>query len=130
MFRYISSGHNVPPAAGPYSPAVVAGNQCFLSGQIALLPETGKLIAGSVADEVEQAMNNLFATAEAAGVSPSEIAIIYLLMTDVSGFEEANKAYAACLPQGHLPARMTFETSALPLGARVEVQGVAVRTAE
>lgn len=129
MLEYIASGRNIPHAAGPYSPGVVVDNQCFLSGQIALVPETGKLVVGSVGDEVRQALRNLFAVAEAGGFSPSEIAIIFLLMTDVSHFAEANEAYAATLPPGHLPARMTFGTSGLPLGARVEVQGIAVRSA-
>lgn len=130
MLKFISSGEGIPPAAGPYSPGVVVGGQCFLSGQIGLDPDTGTLVAHSLAAEVEQAIRNLFAVAAAGGFTPHDIALIFLLLTDVSRFEEVNSTYMSLLPAGHMPARMTFEVSALPLGARVEVQGFAVKSNE
>ncbi|MBN9623490.1 MAG: RidA family protein, partial [Actinobacteria bacterium] len=76
-------------------------------------------------EQIRQALRNLFAVAAAGGFAANEVVLINVLLTDVGDFPVVNDAYAAELPDGHRPARMTFQAAALPLGAKVEVQGFA-----
>jgi 2-iminobutanoate/2-iminopropanoate deaminase len=126
-FRYLTEGSDMPVGAAAGDPALVVGDVCVLSGQIALDSHTGALIEGSAADELEQALANLFAVAADVGFAPGDIALIVMVVTDVGQLPALNAVYAAALPEGHRPARMTFQASALPHGARVEVQGIAMR---
>ncbi|OJU81078.1 MAG: hypothetical protein BGO11_09550 [Solirubrobacterales bacterium 70-9] len=125
MAEFITEGPGVPPAAGPYSAGVVSGDLCFLSGQIALDPDGAGLVGATTAEQIRQALRNLFAVAAAGGFAANEVVLINVLLTDVGDFPVVNDAYAAELPDGHRPARMTFQAAALPLGAKVEVQGFA-----
>ena len=128
-FRYLTAGSDIPLGAAAETPAVVMGDVCLLSGQIGLDSDTGALIEGTTAEELEQALANLFSVAADVGFSPGEIALIVMVVTDVGQLPALNAAYAAALPDGHRPARMMFEAAALPFGARVEVQGIATRQA-
>ena len=116
-----------PAAIGPYSQAVeVSGSRLlFLSGQIPLDPATGQLKNGSVAEEVAQVLANLQAVLAAAGASPASLAKTTIFLTDMADFAVVNEAYAAWLGE-HRPARATIAVKALPRGARVEIEGVAV----
>lgn len=124
--RLITEGPGVPPAAGAYSPGVVAGETLYVSGQIALDAE-GTLRSGTPAEEAELAMGNVLAVLTAAGFAPTDLVLVQILLADVAAFAAVDGAYAALLPAGHRPARMTFQAGALPLGAQVEIQAVAVR---
>ena len=129
MAKKIVVTEGAPKAVGPYSQAVVAGGFVFLSGQVPLDPRTGKLIESeSVADHVRRVMDNLGSVLEAAG-SEFDLAVkatIYL--ADMKDFPEVNRAYAAYFKDAP-PARATVQVAALPLGARVEIDMVAlVRT--
>jgi len=125
MTEFITEGAGVPVAAGPYSAGVVSGELCFLSGQLALDPGGSGLVGETAADQARQAMRNLFAVARAGGFAAEEILLINVLLADGEDFAAVNEAYAAELPEGHRPARMTFQAGALPAGAKVEVQGFA-----
>lgn len=116
-----------PAAIGPYSQAIEANGSrwLFLSGQIPLDPTTGQLNNATVADEVGQVLSNLRAVLAAAGASPSNLVKTTIFLTDMADFAVVNEAYAAWLGE-HRPARATIAVKALPKGARVEIEGIAV----
>jgi 2-iminobutanoate/2-iminopropanoate deaminase len=114
-----------PEAVGPYSQAVSANGLVFCSGQVALDPESGELLQGSVADETRLALKNLAAVLDAAGSSPPNVVKVTAYLTDMSDFAEFNDAYAEFFGD-EPPARATVGVSALPKGARVEVECIAL----
>ncbi len=124
--QLISDGPGIPPAAGPYSPGVVAGDTLYVSGQIAFDADA-TLIGETPAEQATQAMRNVLAVVAAAGFDARDLVLVQILLADVAAFADVNAAYAALLPEGHRPARMTFQAGALPLGALVEIQAVAAR---
>lgn len=114
-----------PEAVGPYSQAVSANGLVFCSGQVALDPDGGELLTGSVADETRGALANLAAVLDAAGSSPANVVNVTAYLTDLGDFAEFNEAYAGFFG-GEPPARATVGVSALPKGARVEVECIAL----
>lgn len=127
--RYITSGPGIPPAGAPYSAAVVAGDHCFISGQVALDPETGDVLRGTAAEEIRVALTNLLAVAKEAGFGPDEFVYVQILLADIEDFAAINVVYDEFFPSDARPARMCTQAGALPVGARVEVQATAVRRA-
>ncbi len=116
---------NAPKAVGPYSLAVRAGNMVFLSGQVGLNPATGQLIGASIEEQTPQALNNLKAVLTELGLSFTDVVKTTIFLTDLGDFQAVNKMYGEALG-GHKPARSTFQVSALPLGALVEIEMIAV----
>ncbi len=114
-----------PAAIGPYSQAVAAGNLLFCSGQIALNPATGEMVSGTVAEEAEQVMQNLQGVLVAAGTDFSRVLKTTIYLTDMADFPVVNQVYGSYFPQTK-PARATVGVAALPRGARVEVEAIAV----
>jgi 2-iminobutanoate/2-iminopropanoate deaminase len=114
-----------PKAIGPYSQALVAGGFVFLSGQIPLDPATGALVAGNFAAEVERVLANLEAVLRAAGCERSSVVKTTVYLTDIALFGEFNEVYARFFAE-HRPARAVIQVAALPRGARVEIEGVAL----
>jgi len=112
-----------PPAAGPYSHAVKSNGLLFVSGQVHLDPETGKLIEGSPGEKAERCLENLSIIAEAAGTKLENAVRIGVYVTDISVFAEMNTAYAGYFEQNP-PARTTIGVAALPMGAEVEMDAV------
>ncbi len=115
-----------PIPVGPYSQAVIVDNLVFCSGQIGIDPSRGKLVQGSFADETTQCLNNLSAVLTAAGSSLSSVVKTTVFVTDLTHFKEINEAYARFFKDCP-PARSAVQVSALPLGARVEIEAVATR---
>jgi 2-iminobutanoate/2-iminopropanoate deaminase len=111
---------SAPGAAGPYSPAVRAGDWLALAGQVGIDPATGKLAEG-VADQTRQAMANVAAVLGDCGASVGDVAKTTVFLVDMGDFPVMNEVYAEALA-GHRPARSTVAVAALPLGARVEVE--------
>jgi 2-iminobutanoate/2-iminopropanoate deaminase len=128
--RPITSEHAPAPVRGaPYSPAVVAppGELVFVSGQLGIDPGTGALVGDDAAAQTAQAMRNVAALLEAAGLSVADLAQVTIYATDLAGdFPVINAAYAEALGDAR-PARAGVGVVALPLGARVEIQAIAVR---
>ena len=93
--KKIVSTKNAPSAIGPYSQAVIAGSLIFTSGQIALSPENGELVNGTLAEEVHQVMRNIEAVLSAAGSSLSEIVKTSIFLKDMNSFGEVNELYAS-----------------------------------
>ena len=116
---------SAPQAIGPYSQAVRAGDWLFLSGQIGLDPVTGDLVAGGVVVETERVLANLQAVLEAAGASLRDVVRTTIYLADLGDFPRVNEIYAGCFEQPY-PARATVGVAALPRGARVEIDAIAL----
>ena len=114
-----------PKAVGPYSPAVRVGNTVYLSGQVGLNPETSQLVGTDIESQTGQVMNNLKTVLAGLGISFKNVVKIVIFLTDLSNFQTVNKIYGERL-EGHKPARSTIQVSALPLGAIVEIEMIAV----
>lgn len=115
-----------PAAIGPYSQAVVAGGFVFLSGQIPLDPERGKIVEGSIEDETRQALKNLAAVLAAEGLTLDAVVRTTVFLTDLEDFPRVNQTYAEFFTEP-FPARATVQVVALPRGARVEIDAIASR---
>jgi len=114
-----------PKAIGPYSQAIRAGNLIYTAGQIALNPQTGELVAGGIEEQTRQAIQNLSYVLEAAGASLSQVVKTTVFMQDLGEFTRMNAVYAEFFPQNP-PARSTVQVAALPRGAKVEIECVAI----
>jgi 2-iminobutanoate/2-iminopropanoate deaminase len=112
-----------PPAAGPYSHAVKSNGLLFISGQVHLDPDSGKLIDGSPAEKAKRCLDNLTIIAEAAGARLENAVRVAVYVTDISVFAEMNEAYATYFPS-EPPARTTIGVAALPMGAEVEMDAI------
>lgn len=112
-----------PAAIGPYSQAIKHGNLLFVSGQLGLDPQTGQFPSENAVDQMRQCLLNVAAIAEAAGTSLSKTLKTTILLTDLSAFAAINEIYGAAFT-APFPARATFEVSALPKGAQVEVEAI------
>lgn len=117
-----------PAAIGPYSQAVVAGSLVFLSGQIPLDPERGKIVEGSIEDETRQVLKNLAAVLAAEGLTLDAVVRTTVFLTDLEDFPRVNQTYAEFFTEP-FPARATVQVAALPRGARVEIDAIATRDA-
>lgn len=124
--KKIISTPNAPQAIGPYSQAVVAGNLIFISGQVPIDPETGKLIINDITAQTEQVMKNLEAILTEAGCSFKNVVKTTCLLNDISNFKAMNEVYGKYFPENP-PARAAFAVKDLPLGALVEIEAVAVK---
>jgi 2-iminobutanoate/2-iminopropanoate deaminase len=123
---YITSGEGVPPGDWPFSAAVVAGNLCFVSGQPALDPATGEYKPGTIEEEFNQAFSNVRSVAKAAGFSLDELVSVHVALADIADYEAVNRVYREAFADvAGLPARLTYQAGALPLGCKVEVQAIA-----
>jgi 2-iminobutanoate/2-iminopropanoate deaminase len=116
-----------PAPVGPYNQAVAAGGLLWCSGQIALEPLSGQLVGGGdVEAETRQVLANLQAVLEAAGVGPAQVVRTTVYLADLQDFAKVNALYAELFGQGVAPARACVQVAALPKGARVEIDAVAV----
>lgn len=113
-----------PAAIGPYSQAVQVGPWVWVSGQLALDPASGNLVEGGAAAQTTQAMKNVLAILQAAGLEAADLVRVGIFVTDLSRFAEVNEAYAQAVGEAR-PARATVEVSALPRGGLVEIEAVA-----
>jgi 2-iminobutanoate/2-iminopropanoate deaminase len=112
---------NAPPVAGPYSPAVRAGDWLVLAGQVGLDPATGKIARRGAGAETRQALANVAAVLGDCGASFADVAKATIFLTNLTDFGDVNEAYGEALGE-HRPARSTVGVAALPAGARVEIE--------
>ena len=122
--KQVVNAENAPKAIGPYSHAVKVGKMVFTSGQIGLNPDTGALVEGVEAQTV-QAITNLKAVLEAAGSSLQGIVKTTVFVKNMADFAQVNKLYGMLIPEP-FPARSCVEVAALPAGALVEIEEMAV----
>ena len=116
-----------PAAIGPYCQAVMVGPWVYCSGQIALGPQGGELVGGGdVEAETRRVLGNLEAVLQQAGASRADVVKATVYLTDMSEFSKMNQVYAAFFDGLVPPARATVQVAALPRGARVEIEAIAV----
>ena len=116
---------DVPTPKAPYSQGIDAGTQVFVSGQLGIDPFTGE-IPGSVADETRHAMDYMRAVLAAAGLSMNEVCKTTIFMIDFDDYSKVNEVYSKYFETP--PARSTVKVAELTMGARVEIEAIAVRT--
>jgi 2-iminobutanoate/2-iminopropanoate deaminase len=115
---------NAPQPIGPYSQAIREGNLLFCSGQIALDPKTGVMKNGSIEGETNQVLSNLSEVLKAGGGDLSSVIKTTIFLTDMNDFAKVNEVYSKAFGDAK-PARSTVAVSALPKGARVEIECIA-----
>jgi 2-iminobutanoate/2-iminopropanoate deaminase len=125
MTRRAVSTTGAPAAIGPYSQGIIGGGLVFCSGQIGLDPATGNLVEGGVEAQAERALRNLTAVLDAAGCAFADVVKTTLFLADIGDFAAVNAIYGRFMPDPP-PARSTFAVGALPKGALVEVEAIAV----
>jgi reactive intermediate/imine deaminase len=116
-----------PAPVGPYNQAVKAGGLVFCSGQIALDPSTALMVGeGDVEAETRQVLDNLEAVLAEAGVTAAQVVRTTVFLVDLADFARVNAIYAERFGAGVAPARACVQVAALPKGARVEIDCIAV----
>ncbi len=123
--KVIISTNNAPQAIGTYSQAVKVNNTVYLSGQIALIPETMAMKEGDISKRIHQVFKNLTAVCEAAGGNLQDIVKLNIFLTDLSHFTTVNEIMAEYFQQPY-PARAAIGVKELPKGTDVEMDGVMV----
>ncbi|MBA2337717.1 MAG: reactive intermediate/imine deaminase [Acidimicrobiia bacterium] len=126
MPKSILSVPSAPAPLGPYSPAVEAQGLVYLSGQVALDPDTGSSVGEDVADQTHQVMGNIGAMLGDVGLGYDDIVKTTIFLIDIADFAKVNDAYAAYVGASR-PARSTVGVAALPGGFRVEIEVIAAR---
>jgi len=121
MSRQAIVTNKVAAAIGPFSIGVRAGGFVFLSGQVALDPVSGKLIAGDVSAQTEQVFRNIAAVLDASGKSFADVVKTAVFLADMKDFAAMNAIYARHF-EAPFPARTTIAVAGLPLGAAVEIE--------
>lgn len=117
---------NAPAALGPYSQAVVVHDMLmFVSGQVPVDPATGKLAYGGVEAQTEQSCRNVAAILASRGASMADVVKTTVFIADMADFPKVNEVYKKHFP-APCPARSCVEVSALPLGALVEIEAIAI----
>ncbi len=124
--RTVVATDRAPAALGPYSQAIATAGMVFTAGQVGIDPAVGKIVATTVAEQTEQVLRNLQAVLEAAGTGFERVVKTTVFMTDLGRFAEMNAVYARFFAAAP-PARSTVQVAALPAGALVEIECVAVR---
>ncbi|MCU0304558.1 MAG: RidA family protein [Thermoanaerobaculales bacterium] len=125
MTREIIATDRAPGAVGPYSQAVRTERLVFTAGQIPLDPTTGKLVEGPIEDQARRVLDNIRAVLEAAGTGLDRVVKMTVFMTDLGDFKRMNAVYAGYFPTAP-PARSAVQVAALPLGAVIEMEAVAL----
>lgn len=115
-----------PAAVGPYSQAVASNNIIFTSGQIPINPKTGKIEVATIEEQTEQVMKNLHYVLAQGGVAFDRVIKTTCFLADMNDFAAFNGVYARYFPENP-PARSCVQVAALPMGAKVEVEVIAVQ---
>jgi 2-iminobutanoate/2-iminopropanoate deaminase len=124
MPKEIITTDGAPQAIGPYSQAVRAGGFVFCSGQIAMDPNSGELIAGDIGAQTERVLQNLKAVLEASGADLGQVVKCTVFLADMDDFAAMNEVYGRFFPENS-PARAAVEVSRLPRGVGVEIEAIA-----
>jgi 2-iminobutanoate/2-iminopropanoate deaminase len=115
-----------PAAIGPYSQGILVDNRLYVSGQIAIDPDTGSMINGSIEEETERVLDNIGAVLKAASMTFENVVRCEVFMTDVNDYAQINEVYARYFNESP-PARQAVQVAELPRNARVEISCIAVR---
>ena len=124
--KKIIKTENAPAPIGPYNQAVIAGNTLYVSGQIAIIPETGELLKGPIEEETELVMQHLKAILQTAGADFSHVVKSTIFVKDMGQFAQINEVYGKYFQPETAPARETVEVANLPKYVNVEISVIAV----
>ena len=124
--KKVISTSNAPAAIGPYSHGISVGDLFFTSGQIPLVPETGKLAGDTIEEQTEQVMHNIGALLEASGLTFANVVKTTCFLADLNDFAAFNAVYAKYFPN-EAPARSCFAVAGLPKGAKLEVETICAK---
>ncbi len=117
---------NAPAAIGPYSQAVKADNIVYVSGQLPIDPATGEFAGSDIAAQTRQALTNVRNILQAAGCTMADVVKTTVLLADISEFAAMNAVYAEFFTEPY-PARAAFQVAAVPKGAKVEIEAIAIK---
>ena len=117
---------NAPAAIGPYSQAIEANGTIYVSGQLPINPATGEFAEGDIKDKARQSLTNIKSILAEVGLTMQNVAKVTVLLSDISDFAAVNEVYAEFF-QAPYPARSAFAVAALPKGAPIEIEAIAVR---
>eukprot|EP00092_Neocalanus_flemingeri_P019722 GFUD01021359.1.p2 GENE.GFUD01021359.1~~GFUD01021359.1.p2 ORF type:complete len:138 (-),score=54.67 GFUD01021359.1:113-526(-) len=123
--RVIISTKKAPDAIGPYNQAVQVNSTLYVSGQIGFNPSTMEVVSGGVVAEAKQALTNMGHILEAANCTFNNVVKTTVLLADINDFAAVNEVYTTFFTANY-PARAAYQAAALPRGARVEIEAVAV----
>jgi 2-iminobutanoate/2-iminopropanoate deaminase len=124
--KKIISASDAPAAVGPYSQAVEMNNTLYISGQIPINPETGKLVEGDITVQTEQVFRNIAAILSSAGYTFADVVKSTCLLSDITNFRAMNEVYSGYYTEKQ-PARSAFAVKDLPLGALIEIETIAMK---
>jgi len=119
------SSSRAPKALGPYSAALRAGTLLFVSGQLGLDPASGEMVKGDVAEQTRQALRNVGALLEEAGLSYRHVVRTTVFLADLNDFTTMNEIYRTFFSEPY-PARSTIQAARLPRDAKVEIDAIAM----
>ena len=120
------STNNAPAAIGPYSQAIEANGTVYVSGQLPIIPATGEFAEGGIQAEARQSLTNIKNILAEAGLGMQNVVKVTVLLADISNFAAVNEVYAEVFDAPY-PARSAFAVAALPKGANIEIEAIAVR---
>jgi 2-iminobutanoate/2-iminopropanoate deaminase len=123
--KKVISTKDAPGAVGPYSQAIRVGSMVFCAGQIPLDPKSGNIESQDVGEQAKRVLENIGAVLKAAQVDYSHVVKTTVFLTDLADFQTVNAIYAGFFRENP-PARSTVQVSALPKGAKVEIEVIAV----
>jgi 2-iminobutanoate/2-iminopropanoate deaminase len=125
MQRTVISTANAPGAVGPYSQAIRIGELVYTAGQIGIVPASGTIEGRTIEEQTHQVLRNLKAVLEAAGSGLDRVVKTTVFLKDMNDFKAMNAVYATYFPS-EPPARSAIQAAALPLGAMVEIEAIAL----
>lgn len=117
---------NAPAAIGPYSQAIESNGTVYVSGQLPIDPATGEFAVGGIQAEARQSLTNISNILKETGMSMANVAKVTVLLADIKDFAAVNEVYQEFF-EAPYPARSAFAVAALPKGANIEIEAIAVR---
>jgi 2-iminobutanoate/2-iminopropanoate deaminase len=123
--KKIISTSDAPAAVGPYSQAVRVGSTIYCAGQIPLDPKTGQIVSGGIDVQTRRVLDNVAAVLRVEGLSFEDVVKSTIFLTDLGDFQTVNEIYGSYFKEAP-PARSTVQVPALPKGARIEIEVIAV----
>ncbi|HVJ75159.1 MAG TPA: RidA family protein [Casimicrobiaceae bacterium] len=125
MTKHVISTLEAPAAIGPYSQAIRTGDTLWMSGQIPLDPVSMQIVEGGIEAQAQRVLHNMQAVLKAAGGTLDDIVKLSILLVDLGDFVKVNEIMATAFRQPY-PARSTYQVAALPRGARIEIEAIAM----
>lgn len=124
--KFITSGVNIPKSTAPISQAVVAGNYCHISGQLAI-NSNGQFVDGSIEVQTKMAFDNLFSVLKEAGFTADEVVFVDIAFIDLKDLDYVNPYFDNLFQKDKKPARTIYQAAALPMNAKIKVLAIAIK---